>query len=69
MICLECGKNYIKKFGIITEKDKIIGQYEICDAEYFECENCKDRMYPFETAKLLDKKRDKILKEKKWKKK
>ena len=60
MMCLECGGNYIKKIGTLKEKDKVVGEYEIYNAEYYECDKCKDKMYPLKTAQLLDKKREEI---------
>jgi len=62
MKCLECGSSYARKVGPIVAKDKVVGKYKIPNAEYFECKNCGDRLYPFKTCQLLDKERLKTMK-------
>lgn len=61
MKCRNCGSDCSLFIGTIKEKDARIGDYEVANAEYYECISCNDRLYPLDTAKRLDKKRREIL--------
>lgn len=60
MKCDLCGKECRAMSGPITEKDSKVGEYTISDAPYFRCVSCDEVVYPVETARLLDRKRQEV---------
>ncbi|MEI6314276.1 MAG: hypothetical protein WCO89_05355 [Syntrophus sp. (in: bacteria)] len=44
-------------------QDPFIGPMKMEDVDYEECERCKDRIFPLETARAIDKQREALLNE------
>jgi hypothetical protein len=59
----ECGGEYRKKLGFLEIQDPFIGTMKLEDADYEECERCRDRIFPLETARAIDNEREKIREE------
>jgi len=57
----ECGGEYQKKWGALEIQDPFIGPMKLEDADYEECARCKDRIFPLETARAIDKQREVLL--------
>jgi hypothetical protein len=57
----ECGGKYQKKWGALEIQDPFIGPMKLEEADYEECERCKDRIFPLETARAIDKQREVLL--------
>ena len=50
MRCPECGGNTTKHVGEIQWLDRLVGPLCIADGEYWECLQCRSRIYPPDTA-------------------
>lgn len=60
MRCLDCGEQFVTKFGDVIEKRKTIGTFKVSSVEYRECESCGQKLYPAKTAKKIDKRGQEI---------
>jgi len=54
---------YRKKWGSLEIQEPFVGPMKLEDVNYEECEQCKERIFPLETAKAIDKQREVLLNE------
>jgi len=59
----ECGGVYEKMQGPLEIDDRYVGLLKLESADYYECPDCKDRIYPLETARAIENEREKITEE------
>lgn len=59
----ECGSAYEKMQGPLKIDDRYVGLLKLESADYYECPDCKDRIYPLDTARAIENKREKITEE------
>jgi hypothetical protein len=60
MKCVNCDGTCIKRPGELAIDDQYVGSFTLDAVDFYECDTCKNRFYPLKTARLIDKKRDKI---------
>ena len=56
----ECGGVYEKMQGPLEIDDRYVGLLKLESADYYECPDCKDRIYPLDTARVIESEREKI---------
>ena len=59
----ECGGIYEKMQDPLEIDDRYVGLLKLESADYYECPDCKDRIYPLDTARAIDNEREKIMEE------
>ena len=59
----ECGGIYEKMQGPLEIDDRYVGLLRLESADYYECPDCKDRIYPLDTARFIESEREKITEE------
>jgi hypothetical protein len=59
----ECGGMYEKMQGPLEIDDRYVGLLKLESADYYECPDCKDRIYPLDTARFIESEREKITEE------
>ena len=42
MKCMECGADYVKRHGTLTEHDEYVGEWQVHDVDWLECPACGD---------------------------
>jgi hypothetical protein len=56
----ECGGVYEKMQGPLEIDDRYVGLLKLESADYYECPDCKDRIYPLDTARAIENLRERI---------
>jgi len=59
----ECGGVYEKMQGPLEIDDRYVGLLKLESGDYYGCPDCKDRIYPLETARAIERVREKITEE------
>ena len=59
----ECGGVYEKIQGPLEIDDRYVGLLKLESADYYESPDCKDRIYPLDTARVIESEREKITEE------
>jgi hypothetical protein len=59
----ECGGVYEKMQGPLEIDDLYVGLLKLESADYYKCPDCKDRIYPLDTARAIENEREKITEE------
>ena len=59
----ECGGVYEKMQGPLEINDRYVGLLKLESSDYYECPDCKDRIYPLDTARVIESEREKITEE------
>ena len=59
----ECGGVYEKMQGPLEINDRYVGLLKLESSDYYECPDCKDRIYPLDTARAIENEREKITEE------
>ena len=59
----ECGGVYEKMQGPLEIDDRYVGLLKLESADFYECPDCKDRVYPLDTARAIENARAKITEE------
>lgn len=54
MKCYDCGDTYKEHNGTLGLYNKIIGSYNVYDANYYKCESCGKILYPQETVLKIE---------------
>jgi hypothetical protein len=54
---------YEKRQGPLEIEDRYVGLLKLGSADYYECPDCKDRIYPLDTARAIENEREKITEE------
>ncbi|MBU2054000.1 MAG: hypothetical protein KKC25_03350 [Proteobacteria bacterium] len=49
-----------KRQGPLEIDDRYVGLLKLESADYYECPDCKDRIYPLDTARVIESEREKI---------
>jgi hypothetical protein len=59
----ECGGMYEKMRGPLEIDDRYVGLLKLESEDYYECPDCKDRIYSLEMARAIENEREKITEE------
>jgi len=59
----ECGGMCEKMQGSLEIDDRYVGPLKLESADYYECSDCKDRIYPLDTERVIESEREKITEE------
>ncbi len=63
MKCLECGGRYRELTGDLQMVDKYVGEYLVRGVSYSECGGCGQKLFPLETAEIIESQRRKRMDE------
>ncbi len=63
MRCLRCGGEYQMRRGTLVLRDKFIGDYEVHAVEYFKCEQCGRLLFPEQTARKIEQRKEEVKKQ------
>jgi hypothetical protein len=60
MKCYKCGGSYEAKQGLLPISDEYVGVFSVEGVHYYECSRCNELLFPLETSKAIENRRNEI---------